>query len=118
VLVCACQVSEEKQAKVKAKLKRLRHAQISPAFDLTRGSNGCLIEIAQGVVLVLTREKQMNWYKVKFIDGDFCRVQANDESQAQDKALDLVKGVEVLSVECETPMKLEFYSLIYGNRLG
>jgi hypothetical protein len=111
-------VSEEKQARVKAKSKRLRHAQKSPALGLTRGSNGCLIEIAQGVVLVLTREKQMNWYKVKFIDGDFCRVQANDESQAQDKALDLVKGVEVLSVECEIPMKLEFYSLIYGNRLG
>ena len=60
----------------------------------------------------------MNWYKVKFIDGDFCRVQANDEAQAQDKALDLVQGVEVLSIECETPMKLEFYSLIYGNKLG
>jgi hypothetical protein len=111
-------VSEEKQARVKEKLKRLRHAQKSPASDLTRGSNGCLIEIAQGSCAVLTRENQMNWYKVKFIDGDFCRVQANDESQAQDKALDLVKGVEVLSVECETPMKLEFYSLIYGNRLG
>ena len=60
----------------------------------------------------------MNYYKVKFIDGDFCRVLTSDESQAQDKALDLVKGVEVLSVEAELPMKLEFYSAIYGNKLG
>lgn len=60
----------------------------------------------------------MNYYKVKFVDGDLCRVQANDEAQAQDRALDLVKGVEVLSVEAELPMKLEFYSAIYGNKLG
>ena len=55
----------------------------------------------------------MNYYKVKFVDGDLCRVQANDEAQAQDRALDLVKAVEA-----ELPMKLEFYSAIYGNKLG
>ena len=67
---------------------------------------------------VLTREKQVNYYNVKFVDGDFCRVLASDEAQAQDKAFDLVQGVEVLSVEAELPMKLEFYSAIYGNKLG
>lgn len=60
----------------------------------------------------------MNYYKVKFVDGDLCRVQASDEAQAQDRALDLVKGVEILSVEVELPMKLEVYSAIYGDKLG
>jgi hypothetical protein len=60
----------------------------------------------------------VNYYKVKFVDGDLCRVQASDEAQAQDRALDLVKGVEILSVEVELPMKLEVYSAIYGDKLG
>ncbi len=60
----------------------------------------------------------MNYYKVKFVDGDLCRVLASDEEQAKDKALDLVKGVEVLSVKAELPMKLEFYSAVHGVKLG
>ena len=67
---------------------------------------------------VITREKQVTYYKVKFIDGDLCRVQASDEAQAQREAQEIIQGVEVLSVEAELPMKLEFYSAIYGNKLG
>jgi hypothetical protein len=67
---------------------------------------------------VLTREKQVTYYNVKFVDGDLCRVQASDEVQAQKEAREIVQGVEVLSVEAELPMKLEFYSAIYGDKLG
>ncbi len=56
---------------------------------------------------VLTREKQVTYYNVKFIDGDLCRVQASDEVQAEKEAREIVQGVEVLSVEAELPMKLE-----------
>lgn len=60
----------------------------------------------------------MTYYNVKFVDGDLCRVQASDEVQAQKEAREIVQGVEVLSVEAELPMKLEFYSAIYGDKLG
>jgi hypothetical protein len=60
----------------------------------------------------------MTYYNVEFIDGDKCRVEANNEIEAKIEACEIVQGVKVLSVKAEKPIELSFHSAIYGNKLG
>ena len=60
----------------------------------------------------------MNWYQIKFADGDFCRVQAENETDAVIEACAMVAGVDVTSVKLEGKLKLEFYTMHGGERLA